>query len=165
MLEKIVDAAIELSGAERGFIVLAGEGDSLSVRAARNIDHASLTGAGHISRSIALTAMDLGKPVVSINAQDDERFREYLSVHNLKLRSVLCLPLAAPKGVLGALYLDNRFRVSAFSDADVALLSAFGDQAAIALANARLVDELTRRSEELLRSRAAIEELNARLSV
>jgi len=81
----------------------------------------------------------------------------------MKLRSVLCLPLRSPKQMLGALYLDNRYRVNAFSEADVALLAAFGDQAAIALANARHVSELAGRSRELELSRAEIEELNQRL--
>jgi serine/threonine-protein kinase PknK len=102
--------------------------------------------------------------VSTIDAQGDERFREHLSVHRLNLRSVLCLPMRAQSGVLGALYLDNRQRVDAFSDTDIALLTAFGDQAAIALANARMIDDLAERTRDLEHSRAAIEELNARLA-
>ena len=165
LLERIIDAAIALSGAERGFVILRGDGDDdLTVRAARNIDQETLDQhALNISRSIALEAMQAGMPVTSVNALDDDRFREFLSVHQMKLRSVLCLPLRSPKQMLGALYLDNRYRVNAFSEADVALLAAFGDQAAIALANARHVSELAGRSRELELSRAEIEELNQRL--
>jgi len=166
LLERIIDAAIALSGAERGFIVLREDGasESLMIRAARNIDQESVNEAElSVSRSIAIQAMQSGMPVTSVNAIDDDRFAEFLSVHEMKLRSVLCLPLRAPKDVLGALYLDNRYRVNAFSEADVALLSAFGDQAAIALANARFVRQLDVRSRELERSRAQIEELNQQL--
>jgi len=164
LLERIIDAAIALSGAERGFIILKGTDGELLIRAARNIDRATLeTDAVGISQSIASQAMTAAAPIVSIDAADDERFRENLSVHNLKLRSVLSLPLRTQRGVLGALYLDNRFRVNAFSDADVALLTAFGDQAAIALANAQMLAEMERRGRELEASRAAIEALNARL--
>ncbi|MBI5511516.1 MAG: sigma 54-interacting transcriptional regulator [Deltaproteobacteria bacterium] len=165
LLERVIDAAIALSGAERGFIVLKTDGGTdLAVRAARNIDRETLeTGALNISRSIAGEAMATGAPVTSINAADDDRFREFLSVHNLRLRSVLCLPLNSQRGALGALYLDNRYRVNAFSAADVAILSALGDQAAIALDNARLVSELSARSRELEQSRAEIEALNQTL--
>lgn len=168
LLERIIDAAIALSGAERGFVVLKADTgeteDDLVIRAARNLDHTSLDDEQLlVSRSIAFRSMRTGQPINSTNALDDERFRENVSVHQMQLRSVLCLPLRAPKHSLGALYLDNRYRVNAFSDADVALLSAFGDQAAIALFNARLVSELDMRSKELEKSRTEIEILNQRL--
>ncbi len=174
LLERIIDAAIALSGAERGFVVLLSNEDTnsgddfhseyLSVRAARNLDRLSLEGE-HMafSKTIAAQAMRSGMPVSSLDAQGDDRFQKTMSVHILKLRSVLCLPLRAGAIVLGALYLDHRHRVNAFSSADVALLSSFGDQAAIALSNARLVSTLKKQQEELDRSRLALEDLNQRL--
>jgi transcriptional regulator with GAF, ATPase, and Fis domain len=168
LLERIIDAAIALSGAERGFLILKQDGapdDGLVVRAARNLDKGSLERDDFkISRSIATEVIEKGAPLSTIDAQGDERFKDFRSVHHLSLRSVLCLPLRSQDGVLGALYLDNRHRIDAFSAADVALLTAFGDQAAIALANARLVTTLAQRSRELETSRHAIEELNVRLS-
>ncbi|MEO1172575.1 MAG: sigma 54-interacting transcriptional regulator, partial [Myxococcota bacterium] len=168
LLDRIIDAAIALSGAERGFIVLSADGsrepeeETLEVYLGRNLDRESLQGA-ELSRSIAARAIRTGGPVTTVDASGDDRFREALSVHELKLRSVLCLPLSTHGGALGALYLDNRYRAHAFSDADVSLLSAFGDQAAIALANARMVSELKTKANELERSRAEVDELNQRL--
>jgi transcriptional regulator with GAF, ATPase, and Fis domain len=166
LLERIIDAAIALSGAERGFIILKSEdADELVMRAARNLDHVDMSGDDlEFSRSIAIEAMDRGAPVTTTDAQGDDRFNEFRSVHNLKLRSVLCLPLSAPPAIRGALYLDHRHRVNAFTDADTSMLGAFGDQAAIALANAQLVSELRANSSELESSRATIEELNQRLN-
>ncbi len=166
LLERIIDAAIALSGAERGFLLLAtGEpGAELEVRTARGLDARHLAADElQISRSIARQVIDSNAPLSAIDAQQDQRFRDYQSVHSLKLRSVLCLPLRAGSVTLGAIYLDHRYRASAFTETDVALLAAFGDQAAIAIANARLLAELTRRAEELETSRAAIDELNQRL--
>ncbi len=164
LLERIIDAAIALSGAERGFIVLKTD-DQLAIHAARNIDQATLPKEeAELSRSITIEAISRGLPVSSIDAKDDERFKSYRSVHQMNLRSVLCLPLRSHAGVLGALYLDHRHRIDAFSAADVALLTTFGDQAAIALANARRVKDLAQRTSELEASRRAIEELNVRLA-
>ena len=165
LLERIIDAAIALSGAERGFVILQDEAAALVIRAARNMEEAALAGANlEFSRSIAREVIGSGLPLCTLDAQGDERFREQVSVHHLHLRSVVCLPLRTRHGSLGALYLDHRQRVDAFSDADVALLTAFSDQAAVALANAQRLAELAARTFELERSRAAIDELNARLA-
>lgn len=165
LLDRIIDAAIALSGAERGFIVLCHDSnsaeDKLEVYLGRNVERESLDGEG-LSRSIAAQAIQTNAAVTTVDASGDERFRAAMSVHELKLRSVLCLPLSTGAEALGALYLDHRLRAHAFNDADVALLSAFGDQAAIALANARLVSELDAKARELERSRREVEELNQR---
>ena len=87
------------------------------------------------------------------------------SVHHLQLKSVLCLPLNAPPDIQGALYLDDRRRMDAFSQADVSMLSAFGDQAAIALSNARLVQQLQFQATQLEQSRKQIEEFNSKLQL
>ena len=71
------------------------------------------------------------------------------SVHILSLQSTLCLPLHAPPRVKGALYLDHRMKANAFEDADVSVLWAFADQAAIALANAYIIDELSAQKSKL----------------
>jgi transcriptional regulator with GAF, ATPase, and Fis domain len=166
LLERIIDAAVALSGAERGFLLLASAepGAELEVRTARGLDARHLApGELQISRSIARQVIDSNAPLSAIDAQQDQRFRDYQSVHSLKLRSVMCLPLRAGSSTLGAIYLDHRYRASAFTETDVALLAAFGDQAAIAIANARLLAELTLKASELETSRAAIDELNQRL--
>ncbi|MEO0815036.1 MAG: sigma 54-interacting transcriptional regulator, partial [Myxococcota bacterium] len=168
LLDRIIDAAIALSGAERGFIVLCNEvsasvsENDLHIHSGRNLDRESLSGE-RLSRSIAAQAINSATAITTVDASGDSRFKEALSVAELKLRSVLCLPLRTQGGALGALYLDNRYRAHAFSEADVSLLSAFGDQAAIALANARLVSELDRKARELERMKAEVEVVNQRL--
>jgi Nif-specific regulatory protein len=82
--------------------------------------------------------MQSGNPLILTNAQEDERFRQQQSVMNLSLRSVLCLPFKIRDRVLGAIYLDNRLHRGLFSERDLFTLEAFGDQAAIAIENARL---------------------------
>ena len=94
LLEMIVDTVIELTDAERGFLLLEDETGQLEVKVARNIDQRTLeTAEFELSRSIARQAAAGGEPIVTIDAAGDARFREALSVSDLHLRSVLAVPL------------------------------------------------------------------------
>jgi transcriptional regulator with GAF, ATPase, and Fis domain/tetratricopeptide (TPR) repeat protein len=189
LLEYILDSAILLTGAERGFLLLLPPGapsdtDALEVVVARNIDHETIRNRRNkVSHGIARQVLQSGESLLTLDAMEDERYRSYLSVHNLRLRSILCVPLRAMGGVagaadaadgggeptaagprgMGALYLDNRFRSGAFGEADLAALEAFADQACLALGNARVMEDLRKSREELLASQARVEELNRKL--
>ena len=138
-----------MSGAERGLLILANKDDaSLTVRATSGVyDHESETRA--FSTSIAQRAIAALQPIRSGNLQADGRFNSDHSVHVLSLQSTLCLPLHAPPRIKGALYLDHRMKANAFEDADVSVLWAFADQAAIALANAYIIDDLSAQKSKL----------------
>ncbi|WP_170319261.1 sigma 54-interacting transcriptional regulator [Polyangium spumosum] len=161
VLVMALDAAIELTGAERGFLVLEDpRSGALHVPAARNVDREQI-GKSHLkfSRSIAEQAMRTAEPVCTADAREDERFRENASVHAMRLRSVIAVPIRSPDGVLGALYLDNRFTEARFREADIDLLLAFADHVALVLRRARLIEDLRRRTEELEAERSRVEEL------
>jgi transcriptional regulator with GAF, ATPase, and Fis domain len=159
LLEMIVDTVIELTDAERGFILLEDEPGQLEVKVARNIDQRTLdTAEFELSRSIARQAAAGGEPIVTIDAAGDARFREAMSVSDLHLRSVLAVPLAIKGRVAGTIYVDHRLRKGAFDQEDVRLVLDFAEQAAIALENARLLAEVRRRERQ-------VEALNRRLEV
>lgn len=164
VLRAAMDAAVELTGAERGFVLLQQREKigrpRLNVAVARNVDREQL-GRSHLkfSRGIALSVLRTGQPVLSTDAASDDRFRGEESVHAMHLKSVACVPIHSPEGILGALYLDNRFQRGRFSDADVELLLAFADQVALAMRNARLLDELQARNAELEQERARVQAL------
>ncbi len=142
LLEFIIDSAVHLTNAERGFLVLVSDGE-LSFRVARNFNMRDVHRPEFaVSRSILNDVISSGRPVISSNAQADERFRAFVSVSDLKLSSVLCTPFKARDTVLGAVYLDNRFERGLFSEADLELLKAFADQAAIAMGNLRRAAEI-----------------------
>ncbi len=163
LLELILDEAIDLTQAERGFVLLA-EGDKLAVRAARHLDLETLRRPeSKLSHSVARQVVESGEPVITVDAMDDERFREQLSVSSLKLRSIACVPLMNAGRTDGALYLDNRFRKHAFSDDIIDVLIAFADQASIALAHARMRQELIAHQADLEASRQELERLNEQL--
>jgi len=164
LLETIIDAVIELTDAERGFLITLSDGE-MEFEVARNfaeteVEQPELA----VSRSIASQVMEDLKPVMSINAREDERFRYVQSISNLGLRSVLCVPLILRGEGLGAVYVDNRLNKGVFSEEDRAAVEAFADQAAIALENARHVAELRSNNRELERIRKELARMNAGLA-
>ncbi|HBP23061.1 MAG TPA: hypothetical protein DEA08_35475 [Planctomycetes bacterium] len=145
LLEAIIDAAIALMAAERGFLILLADGD-MKVEIARRSDKTSIPPtAMQVSTQICRQVIDSGAPVLTTNAAADDRFGRYKSVVGLKLRSILCVPFRIKDEVFGTVLLDAG-DVGAFSKRDVEVLSAFGDQAAIAIENARLLNAARRRS-------------------
>jgi len=167
VLSWTIDSGLELTGAERGFVLLRDEAsdDGLKVAVARNIHQSSQADDLQLSRGIAQAVIDDAEPVTAVDAQGDERFANSRSVHAIALKSVACVPIRAPEGVLGALYLDHRFERGVFDQADLELLVAFADQVAIALTNARLHQKLAERTEQLNRVLAGQEEKIDRLTL
>ncbi|MEM9190980.1 MAG: GAF domain-containing protein, partial [Myxococcota bacterium] len=156
VLDAALNAAVELTGAERGFVLLAG--DELEVKTARNVDRERV-GRSHLkfSRGIAEQVVREGEAVITTDARDDARFRDHQSVHAMRLTSVICVPIPSPSGVLGAIYLDNRFERGRFDDDALALLTAFADQVAIALRNAELHRVLEAKTHALEEKTRALE--------
>ena len=135
----VMDALIHLTGAERGCLMLLNDEGHPQVRAAQSFDQESLDAYElELSRSVVREAINTRQPVLTTNAQRDPRFSDQESVIGYHLRSVACVPLRAKEEVIGALYLDNRIRDGAFSETDLQTLTAFANQATVAIQNARL---------------------------
>ncbi len=158
LLERITDSAIELSGAERGFVLLVGEDGQLEPHLVRDATTTPTDPSVKFSRSIAEAVLIDGEAIVTVNARDDLRLAEYLSVHELMLQSVACVPIRARGKNLGVLYLEHRGRRGRFEESDLETLGAFADQAALALYNARLLADLGRRETELRRAYEELEQ-------
>ncbi len=166
VLRATLDAAIELAGAERGFlIVVVGDAEGSSrfdVPVARNLDREQI-GRSHLkfSRTIAQDVVKRGEAVVTTDAGEDPRFRSHRSVHAMRLKSVLCVPIVGSSGVVGAVYLDHRFKAGGFDTRCLELVTACADQAALALGRARLTEQLSARTRELEAERAQVAALVA----
>ena len=162
LLEQIVDAAVRVTRAERGFLILS-EGGRMKIKASRNIDHESVKKADFkISRSIAQVVINTGEPLVCSDAQVDTRFRGE-SVYGLKLRSVLCVPFRVLGNLLGVLYVDHRFERGMFTEGEMGLLQILSDLAAVAFEQSRLVEENRRWKKELASTREAVEQLRGKI--
>jgi transcriptional regulator with GAF, ATPase, and Fis domain len=157
LLDGIMDIVIDLTRAERGFLILHRDGAD-EVLVARNIDREEVRKPEFkISHSIAEQVRATGKPVLTDDAATEAGFSAFSSVSDLRLRSVLCIPLRVKEQIIGTLYLDHRFEKGKFTQEDLESLEAFGNQAAIALENARLLEEARQAREALERANAALE--------
>ncbi len=159
ILDEVIDTAIELTAAERGFLLLRQPDGALAPVVSRNFGGAESDLASNersVSRSIAERAAQTGEPVLTVDAGVDERFAIAASVAALRLRSVLAVPLRQRGQVTGCIYVDHRLRGGAFDDTAATVLGELADIAAIAIENARLTDDLRRTTRE-------VEALNQRL--
>lgn len=138
VLEEIIDAVIAFTGAERAYLMLKEQGSGeLAVRSARNWDQETIKQTdAEFSRSIVTTALEGQQPVVTTNAQQDQRFGGVNSIMSGMLLSVLCIPLVWKGTSIGVLYADSRVTQGLFRDSLLPLLTAFGMQATLAIQNA-----------------------------
>lgn len=141
LLVSIVDKAIAVTRAERGFLLLRdGASPTLGIRVARDAQGANLEKDPRYSKSVVTQVESGGSPLRTMVNSDAEALELGRSVFDLKIRAVMCVPLRANRGrVLGAIYVDSRVASREFSPADLAFFAAFASQATIALENARLV--------------------------
>lgn len=150
VLDEVMDSVIALMRAERGLIMLRDGHDEFPVKAARGMDHVSLEGDDFfVSNTIVRRVAKTGKPVLTTNAQNDPRFEQQKSVVEQNLRSILCVPLKLKDEIIGVIFVDSRVYSGLFEEDDLEILSAFADQAAVAIDNARLFDGLERANREL----------------
>ncbi len=170
VLNQVMDSIIQLTGAERGFLMLYDEeSGELQSKAARNIEHETIQGQEKVSKTVIERAMSSGQGVLTNNAQEDERFSGTESVVGYQLRSIMCAPLVARGNTLGAVYVDNRLFNGVFNEDDLGLLVTFANQAATAIENARLFtqtdQQLARRVDELSLFQRIDQQLNHSLDL
>jgi len=143
LLDRAVDAALEALEAERAFVVLEGHGER-RFEVARNFDKEEVKDPeGKISRTVLDRVLSEGE-AVSIEdaiAPGASTLPSTASMGRLRLRSILCVPIRSGARIVGALYVDNRFRTAAFGDVERRLLEAIADHCGLALERARLLLE------------------------
>lgn len=168
VLNIAIDQVVRFVKAERGFILLVDEKNNrVWGKATHGIDVLELESAlsgrdkanrPQVSRTIVEQALRDRRSVLSTNAMEDPRFMAHTSVQLSQVRSVLCVPLIAQGETLGIVYLDNRMKTSNFDERDSEMLTAFANQAAVAIQNARLYENLRKSLEERLRLQQEVAE-------
>jgi PAS domain S-box-containing protein len=145
VLNRVMDKVIDITGAERGYLVLRDEQTGkLEFMVARNLDRETLQQQSfEVSRTIVTSVAETGEPVVTTNAQADPRFQAQESVVSYSLRSILCVPLRVKDQVIGVMYADNRIKSGLFGERELGVLTAFANQAAVAIDNARLFESVS----------------------
>jgi len=151
LFEKILDTAMETLTAERGFILLNMNGSTQSqeIVTARNMNRETISSIRQLSSSVVEQVLTSSKPVLSIDAQADERFAGAESVVVQQIKSVICTPLINQGKPIGVIYMDRRLSARQFDEASLHFLEAFSHQAAVAINNARLVESLQSENKKL----------------
>jgi Nif-specific regulatory protein len=161
VLNRVLDVCVRRLRAERGMILLFDPiTGALRTRVVRNIKQ---DGEGESKRSpqtIIKEVIASGQSVLSADARADARFIESESVIAENILSILCVPLIIKDRIAGSIYVDHRSARHLFSQKDLVFLEAFADQAAIAIENARLYEEL-----EEARTRLSLENESLRREV
>lgn len=160
VLEVVMDLVFEHVKADRGIILLVDEKTNqltpVVVRTREEPDardDGDKDGNGkdrpeekiHASRTIINHVLSQGEGVLSSNAMADRRFSAGKSVHNLGIRSALCVPMKSrrltEKGgdeIFGVIYIDSSVKNFTYSQDQLRLLTAIGLQAGMAISNAKL---------------------------
>jgi serine phosphatase RsbU (regulator of sigma subunit) len=171
VLALVIDSAIEVSGAERGFIMLADASGGLEFKLGRGRNRITLPGRTfETSRKIPEAVFATGTPWVDVDLAGSEMSLEHGGTLALGIRHVLCVPLRLVRYVdradalpeqrrIGVLYLDGREKGTLLSSGGRAALETLATEAAVAIENARLYRESEAKAklEQELRIAAAIQ--------
>ena len=143
LLDRILGNLLAVYPAERVLVAIKNEIPKGFVVDAVRHHNVEADDAEELSRGIIRWVIETNEPVLSIDAQADNRLNRYQSVIDYNIRSVLSVPLFHVKeGVMGALYVDHRGISNAFSEADQTFLQAFANLVGVALVNARMYEQL-----------------------
>jgi transcriptional regulator with GAF, ATPase, and Fis domain len=135
LIPKVLDGAIEITRAERGFLVRK-RGGRIEVEVARGFDKQRLRSrTGDVSRTVVERVLNTERGLVTTREEDADVL-EVSSVRARRVRSILCVPLRLRGELRGALYLDHRFLADTFVDEDIEVLETFASMAALVLESA-----------------------------
>jgi serine phosphatase RsbU (regulator of sigma subunit) len=172
VLALVLDSALNVGGAERGFIMLANAEGKLEFKLARARGRITLPGRGfETSRKIPEEVFATGKGRIVADLLDGDLAAVHTGTVALGIRNVLCLPLrlvrylekadaANEEKSIGVLYLDSREKGSLLSSSTRAALETLATEAAVAIENARLYRETLEKArlEQEMRIAAVIQQ-------
>jgi transcriptional regulator with GAF, ATPase, and Fis domain len=150
LLSELIDQVVALTRAHKGFLVLADDLGNYQIRVARNLERQPVDDPAELlSDNIIREVITSRQAQIISDAYSDTRFQSSLSVINLKLCSVMCVPLIVRGELLGLIYVGNNDVRDLFKAEQLEMLKLFAAQAALFIKNAGLLVELREESAEL----------------
>ena len=131
---------VSLTEAQKGFVIVMRDGHR-HLAASHNVEKERLD-LSKVSDSIVDQVVEHLKPVIVSDAMHDNRFGKAKSVVDLKLSSVMCVPLIYRRDLLGVLYLGNDRVTDLFKERDLAMLKIYAAQASIIIYHALMLNRL-----------------------
>jgi PAS domain S-box-containing protein len=158
LIEMVMRTALEQAGAERGLLILPDGGEQrINAQATTSCETVVVhlsdwpVSAAVLPESVLNYVLRTGESVILDDAVADSSFADDPYIARHRARSILCLPLMNQAKLTGALYLENNLTTRAFTPARIAVLRLVASQAAIALENAHLYQELVEREANIRR--------------
>jgi len=141
LLELIIDSAIILTKAERGFLMLFRKDGNLEFRVTRNFDKKTIGGDEFkISKTVVNQVLATGESLFLSDIYKDTKFKITESIEALGLRMVMCVPLKAKNRLLGVIYVDSHTETERFTTLEERIFKAFAAQTSVAIENSYLYD-------------------------
>lgn len=148
--ERVMDAVFEYIPADRGFLMLRDGKGNLKPRVVKN-RQGGQEGKITISKTIADRVVNDRVAILTSDAQVDPRFATGESIRFHGIRSAMCAPLWKGDEVIGIMHVDSPIQANTFDEADLELLSALANYAAVAIQQASLNKKI--QTERMARER------------
>lgn len=139
VIQKVLDQSIAITGAERALIMLYDDDNVLRIEMARDRHGKDLGREVQYSHSVAMRVAKEGRGICLIDAANQDEISLGKSILDLKLLTVMCVPLRVKNRMIGLLYVDSKATSREFTDRDLTLFKALAGQVAVAVDNSRLL--------------------------
>lgn len=180
LIRRLMKILVENAGAEKGVLILQKK-DALFIEAVSSIDNKDV----NLLNSIPLNSLEIsenaaksffplsmiyyiqrtGQTMVLNDAQDNYLFNSDIYIQNNRPRSILCMPILQHSKKIGILYLENRLTKDAFTPKRLEMLKLLSSQAANALENAMLYENLRKEISEREKAERAVFESEKRYRI
>ena len=172
LLEQLTKIAVRSSGAQKGFLILK-ENEQLIIKCRDDIDKpgtascVSLPVDEHSDLCVPILYFTLRtrQPLLLENAAASGDFVHDIHIGKCQVKSVLCLPLISQGNLAGLFYLENRLLPGVFTPDRLEILNFLAPWTVLALALARLDDDLMEKERDLDQARTALKTLGEEKSV
>jgi HD-GYP domain-containing protein (c-di-GMP phosphodiesterase class II) len=159
LFDSVLSAILEVTRGDRAAILMRspdGASDAdVNVVAVRTRTGGGTVGTMILSRTVVQDVLDHGISTFTHDALTDERYGAGASIVRQRIRSVMCAPMRMTDEILGVLYVDS-LSAHEFSEAQLELLAAIGNQAGTALHRARLLAEVEKLFLDVMKAIAAL---------
>ena len=139
-LGAVLDTAMEVMGADRGFVLLREE-NSNGLRASVAREMGQDMAASSPSMGIAGKAAIDGEPVLMASSSTDQEYGMRASIIQQQIMSAMAVPLRVEDRILGSIYIDTRKIGVSFNEEDLELFASMAAQSAMAIDNVRLYEK------------------------
>lgn len=156
LLQKLLQAMLEITGAQRGYLLLKVEGNwlpkagaAMTGRESALIDYSAGDLDQMLAYAVVSRVIDSQQTIVYDNACVEPLFADDAYIQKNRSKSIFCMPVHHQKELVCVVYLENNLVTGAFASWHQETLSLLGSQAGISIKNSRLYEELDKTVKEL----------------